>query len=424
MPAEKTVGSQAPSVSKEKDAQKQDWAVWSTSKKVADIAETMMRAVEAGTAPWQHPWVPGEQVRPCNAASGTLYTGMNAMRLILASEAAGHKDDRWMTFKQATDRGYKIKKGAKAVPIVYYCPAPEEPKNEEDKAVTRKKAVLRYSMVFNAADIEGIPEQTKKYPNLEICNKNAELVLSHSGAKIENKEQSEAYYSPKRDTIYLPLKKQFTSEAAYYQTALHELGHWTGHSSRLNRPITGDMKSAKYAKEELCAEIASCFLAMSTGIGTNMRHREKENSLSYIDSWLTNGTRDQRKKDLMKAISDAGKVHDFLVKGLEKELGIAPEVTPEMSEEQRRNIDAAKSVFEANDYSATGRVIGVNPEENTCIMAVAHKNYCLQYPLDKLDRTPEVGEFSRFHCNTDTHTWSVEHYDRSKEQSEELGRER
>lgn len=399
-----------------------------------NIVEKLMQEIEAGTAPWQRPWVYGIQNRPYNAASGTLYRGINFMMLAWTALTAGYADPRWMTFNQASARGYRIKKGEKGSPVIYYCPGdgdsirtkvdlenPEEV-TEEIKKSTSSRAVLRCSYVFNARQIDGIPElKASKNPNLNIYNENAELVLRHSGAQIEHRHQGEAYYSFAKDMIVLPLKEQFKSEPGYYQTALHELSHWTGHPTRLNRKLSGDMISPAYAAEELRAEISSYLLSMTTGVGTDQR-LGADRQAAYIAAWLRHGTREERKRELMKAISDAGKIHDFLVQGIEKELGIVPETTPEMTAEQRRNLDAAKAVYPAREYTATGKVIGVDAERNVCVLAVAHKNYCLEYPLARLDRTPEVGEFDRFHADPGTQTWTIEHYEKSKRQNTEWER--
>jgi ATPase subunit of ABC transporter with duplicated ATPase domains len=108
----------------------------------------------------------------------------------------------------------------------------------------------------------------------------AEHILQASGAVIRHGEQNRAFYHPATDSIHLPDKNQFQSADNYYATALHELGHWSGHKSRLDRDLIHPFGSEGYSKEELRAEIASMLLGDELGhamLLTNITHLADRN---------------------------------------------------------------------------------------------------------------------------------------------------
>lgn len=130
-----------------------------------------------------------------------------------------------------------------------------------------------------------------------------EQILANSQIPIIHHEKDRAYYSPKEDCIYLPPKESFASKEQYYSTALHELGHATGHESRMNRELKGSFGSESYAKEELRAELYSFLQALELGIDFDLK-----NHASYIDSWLKIFNGD--KGELSRAMKDSvGMVH-------------------------------------------------------------------------------------------------------------------
>jgi antirestriction protein ArdC len=118
-------------------------------------------------------------------------------------------------------------------------------------------------------------------------------------------QSGKAYYNKMQDFIAIPPITDFESSEAYYQVYFHELIHWTGHSSRLNRVF--DVKgSENYSKEELIGEIGASFLCAKLGI-----EADYDNSASYIQSWLRNLQGD--KKYIIDAASKAQKAVDFIL---------------------------------------------------------------------------------------------------------------
>ena len=125
------------------------------------------------------------------------------------------------------------------------------------------------------------------------------------------------------DEIHLPPKVNFDEPGKYYATALHELGHWTGHESRLNRE-GGPFGSEPYAKEELRAEIASWMLGQDIGV----RH-DPDQHVAYVASWIK--ALEEDPSEIMRACRDAEQIKEYVL-GLErdKELGDERVKTPEV----------------------------------------------------------------------------------------------
>jgi antirestriction protein ArdC len=173
--------------------------------------------------------------------------------------------------------------------------------------------LIRSFTVFNAAQIDGLPEALLPAPRVvhawQACEA-AEDILTASGARIVH-GGARAYYSPSMDTIQMPERSSFADATRYYQVALHELTHFTGHPSRCNRPLLGRQHIESYAMEELVAELGSAFLTDHCGMAGVLHHA------SYIESWLQALRNDKRL--IFTAASQAQKAADFLLKPLADE---------------------------------------------------------------------------------------------------------
>ncbi|WP_031480064.1 zincin-like metallopeptidase domain-containing protein [Maridesulfovibrio frigidus] len=275
------------------------------------FAEKIIESLKAGTAPWQRPWEPGEYQSPFNPISGSVYSGVNQVAL----SAAGLNDPRFMTYKQAASKGWQIKKGAKSEKVVFWASGrPELIKDEGNKPILDEngkmqfeiipfpKPVLRYASVFHASQIEGIPE----WEGREVTwnpDERAEIVIGNSGASIIHDQHKRAFYRPSSDEIHLPPQAAFDSSDKYYSTALHELSHWTGHASRLDRE-GGPFGSELYAREELRAEIGSWMINSELGLG-----HDPSQHLSYVDSWVKVLEKDPY--EIVRACRDADKIKKY-----------------------------------------------------------------------------------------------------------------
>ena len=234
---------------------------------VEQVAGALIEQLKAGTAPWVKPWQPGERFMPYNPTTGNEYHGMNALWLMSRAENHGYGDTRWMTYRQALESGAQVRKGEKGTAIQYWKWQGLEPVRDADgKPVldaegNKVRQLVRYerprvwsAAVFNATQIDGLPPPSER-PALAAWERHekAEAILANAGAAIRHVPGDRAFYRLAEDTITLPARNQFPTADGYYATALHELGHWTGHPSRLARDLAHPFGSEGYAREELVA---------------------------------------------------------------------------------------------------------------------------------------------------------------------------
>lgn len=272
------------------------------------------------TAPWVKPWGANQaKGLPVNALTGRPYRGCNVL-LLLATPFASRG---WLTFKQVSSVGGKVIKGSRATDIFFFTTIQKE---KEDTKTGEKVLVdipcLKNFKVFNLEQIE-LPEDAPiKYRPEET----AEAPIDDNGIfdeceKLLNlavwyEDDTKAYYIPSRDEIHLPNRRAFSSLSGFWGTAMHELSHWTGHESRLNRDMCHSFGSQKYAREELIAEVSSWLLAVTLGTP-----HTPQNSASYLASWVRDFK--DKPRELYSAISQAQKVVDYLL----KTAGIEPQKT-------------------------------------------------------------------------------------------------
>lgn len=286
------------------------------------VAEKVIEALKAGTAPWQIPWDAGGMPfeLPYNLQSGKRYRGINSISLLMS----GREDPRWMTYKQAEESGYQVRKGEKSMMIQFVKTSDERTKrdasgkvlcDELGKPITEKMqlshAIIRNAYVFNAAQIEGIPRLELEKPNGQWEPlERAEKLIASSGAIVSHENLGNAFYNPREDTITLPYKDWFSESAKYYATLLHELGHWTGHKDRLNRDMGEGFGTESYAREELKAEIGSMLLGQELGIG-----HDPGQHYAYVESWIS--ILENNPFEIFSASMDAERIFGYVI-GLEK----------------------------------------------------------------------------------------------------------
>lgn len=320
-----------------------------------EFAEKIIQRLQEGTAPWQVPWHPGKTLSaPHNPASGTVYKGMNRVHLSLS----GFDDPRWMTLRQANDNGYSIFPGSKATTVVYYQFTKDQNKlgedgkpiigldgNPEQEKVELDKPIIRFARVFNAEQVDGIPplELTDLAYAWEPIEK-AENILSSSSATIKHDQSNRAFYRYSDDAIHLPPKKNFDAPDKYYATALHELGHWTLHESRLNRE-NGPFGSETYAREELRAEIASWMLGQEIGIG-----HDPGQHAAYVQSWVKALQEDPY--EIVRACRDAEQIKDYLL-DLERKRELEQD-GPEQVMQSEKVVQSGKSLEKEEGIAAMG----------------------------------------------------------------------
>ncbi len=259
----------------------------------------------------------------------------------------GFTDPRWLTYRQAHENGWQVRQGEKGTQIEYWQfsdraartgageTSPDAPSTKGEESPARQSPLHRVYTVFNAQQIDGIPPQEpKRLQDWEVVQ-TGEEILQNSGATIAHDQQDRAFYSRAQDSIHLPAKEAFRSAPDYYGTALHELAHWTGHPSRLNRQTLNDsyrFGDPNYAKEELRAELTSVFLAAERGIPHN-----PEQHAAYVSSWI--GALKNDKHEIFRAAKDAHNAADYLL-GLERSKSVESKAVPQIRTETSEHVAA------------------------------------------------------------------------------------
>ena len=273
------------------------------SKKVTEL-------VLSNTAPWVKPWGANQaKGLPVNALTGKAYRGCNVM-LLLSTPFASRG---WMTFKQVSSIGGKVLKGSKASDIFFFTTIQKE---KEDGKTGEKILVdipcLKNFKVFNLEQIE-LPEDAplKFHPEETADTTDDDTGIFDECEQLLNlavwyEDDTKAFYIPSRDEIHLPNRRAFSTLSGFWGTAMHELSHWTGHESRLNRDMCHSFGTQKYAREELIAEVSSWLLAVTLGTP-----HEPQNSAAYLASWVSDFK--DKPREIYSAISQAQKVVDYLL---------------------------------------------------------------------------------------------------------------
>jgi len=300
-----------------------------------EVTDRIVNMLENGVAPWQKPWEPGNAPlgMPTNPTTEKAYRGGNAIHLMATALHRGYEDPRWMTYKQAADQGWQVRRGEKGTQIEFWevkrtaRDQESEPEahqgnssgaDERSQSRSGSRLIHRIYTVFNASQIDGVPTHKPKELTAFEVTQAGEQILNNSGAKISHDQADRAFYSRASDSIHLPSKEAFRDAAGYYGTALHELAHWTGHPSRLNRQTLNEsyrFGDTNYAKEELRAELASVFLAAERGIP-----HDPEQHAAYVGSWIKSLRED--KNEIFRAAHDASAATDFLL-SLERDRSVA-----------------------------------------------------------------------------------------------------
>lgn len=313
------------------------------------VVEELVKHIEAGTAPWQKPWDPDLiRDRPHNPVSGIAYKGINNLWL----EMQPFEDPRWMTYRQALAEDAQVRKGEKGTQVEYWKWSERRQKvNEAGRPITDadgkpiyetyrlQRPRVFYATVFNAEQIDGL--EPYKAPELTFEPvKEAEKVLQGGDVPIHHDQTDRAFYAINLDEIHLPPQTAFTGPYDYYATALHELGHATGHKDRLAREF-GVFGSETYAREELRAEMASYMISTELGLG-----HYPERHAAYVGSWLKAIEDDPLV--LFRAARDAEAIRTWVMEP-EKRLSLElahkkePEQAKELEQQQEQRMAAGQA---------------------------------------------------------------------------------
>lgn len=242
----------------------------------------LLDTLNKGVMPWRKPWGGAPVLTmPQNAKTKRFYHGANVLLLWLEAEDKGYSSPYWATSKTWQRLGATVK----------------------DNELPVEVSFARYQL-FNLAQVVGVDlngEPNGDFKDVDTLVKNSEAIV---------KVGDRAVYKIDLDFILMPERSVFVSEIAYYTTLLHEMGHWTGNISRLNRPFGDGEDDPVYAFEELIAELTSCFMAASLRIPQALEQMPRH--ASYINEWrqILNASN----KAIFRAADQAQKASEFLLR--------------------------------------------------------------------------------------------------------------
>jgi len=240
-----------------------------------EVTDRILAEMQQGKLPWVQPWSGrGSNAMPRNAITKRAYSGANVVLLWLSPYAS----QDWITYKQAQELGGNVKKGEKGTHIIYASQVKGKDKEtQEDKSFF----MLKSYTVFNIEQCEGIDLNAQPVAsiNQDQRDRGCDAFMASTGADIRHGE-GRAYYRQAGDYIMLPPYEMFKSGVGYYETALHELVHWTGAEARCNRQFGKRFGDRAYAAEELVAELGAAFMCAEFGYDAMTQHA------AYIQNWI------------------------------------------------------------------------------------------------------------------------------------------
>jgi len=376
-----------------------------------EVTDSIMKRLEQGVMPWRRGWIDTEQqhalMLPRNGETGKMYRGGNRLSLLSTMHEQGYADPRFFTFNQLRALEAGPEKGSHGYPIEYWDKMPFwkrrdcqvlvgthpvqvhdvrqvgaqtiatigadrrdvhavhlDVKGPDGQIMRWRQAekdldilYARHSVVFNVAQCRGLERYLEANP-LEIPQR-SEVQLDQAlegvvsgmkatGLQVRFEDQNRAYYRPSADLIVMPKPDQFPDAREFRSTLLHELGHATGHESRLDREgITSSdgFGKEKYAREELVAELTSAFMSAETGI-----ERVDDQHAAYIGHWLEALKGKEGKHILFEAARDADKATDYMLeRSQEREKAVEQDKGPEAEKPGPEQTAPAKRPREAVD---------------------------------------------------------------------------
>lgn len=279
-----------------------------------EITNKIIAELEAGRVPWVQPWgtaaAKAPLAMPKNAATSRQYSGVNVLILWGAVIEQGFTGQSWLTFRQALSLGGYVRKGERGTTVVYadrFIPDDEKKRAAESGEEAQAIPFLKRFTVFNTDQCDELPDEIATVappPPRGMIEPQVEALIKATGIDFRI-GGNRAFYIPSGDYVQVPPPAAYFEPINWHRTALHELGHASGHHSRLNRDLSGAHGSKKYAFEELIAELCAAFSCASLGVAPTVRHAD------YIGSWLEVLREDNHA--IVRAASQASKAADFIL---------------------------------------------------------------------------------------------------------------
>ena len=277
---------------------------------IDDVLAQITSRLETGVLPWRKPWTVGADPSLPLRADGQPFSGSNLLLLAMVGASAGFASPYWFTFQQALAHGGCVRRGEKGSPALLY---KTRVRGEPDIAGGEDEVlrVLRYArpyVVFNADQIDGLSHAFVAAPpvNRELRRQVEDAALTEVPAIVEF-GGAHAFYDRTRDLVRLPPPEVFHSAEDFRATRWHELAHWSGGPTRLDRSFGQRFGDQAYAFEELVAELASVILGMTLGAPVSLL----EGHASYVASWIKVIT--TRPQALLEAAGHAQRAADHLL---------------------------------------------------------------------------------------------------------------
>lgn len=279
-----------------------------------EITDKIIAELEAGRFPWVQPWGKSTAKAPLglpkNASTGRTYSGINILILWGAVVQHGFPGQGWLTYRQAAALGGNVREGERGTTVVYadrFVPEDEKRRARETGEEAQAIPFLKRFTVFNTAQCERLPDDmviATPPPLPGLIEPRVEALIRATGIDFRI-GGDRAFYVPADDYVVVPPPQAYFEPINWHRTALHEIGHASGHHSRLNRDFSTSFGTKKYAFEELIAEMSAAFCCASLGIVPTVRHAD------YIGSWLEVLREDNRA--IVRAASQASKAADWIL---------------------------------------------------------------------------------------------------------------
>lgn len=247
------------------------------------ITGRIIASLEAGVIPWRKPWKATAHGTsfPHNFDTGRSYRGINSVVLMCAP----YQTPSWLTYRQGQEKGFQVRKGEKGWPVVFW-----KFDREKDPLTGRTRGpMMRQYTVFNLEQMDGVPQELPfgqvipDFDPIASAESIAQRYLTSANPPSLQFGGDQPCYMPSFDRVQMPHPGTFNTPEFYYSTLFHELGHSTGHESRLARDIKNKFGSVGYSDEELCAEFCAAFLSADAGISNE---ELLVNSTAYVQNWI------------------------------------------------------------------------------------------------------------------------------------------
>lgn len=281
-----------------------------TNEIMQSIASNVISMMKEHGTDWTRPWRNAARVagQPVSARKRP-YSGINRLNLGMIIAACGYNSPVFATFKQWKSLGATVTKGSKGHHVIFYKTTRiKDKETQEEKMIPLAKSYV----VFNADQVTGWDGSWLQDDSEELVQEwddhaSADQFLATVPADVRHVNGNSAHYVPSQDYIQMPNREQFKDASGYYGTLFHELAHWSGHPTRLDRKFGTRFGSDQYAFEELIAELSAAMLAGIMGVDMTPR----DDHAKYLNGWIKCLQDDP--KAIQKAASQAEKAAQFVL---------------------------------------------------------------------------------------------------------------